>query len=213
MNRWLLAAIFGAFLLAVGMLVIGPEREVPAAHGPMDMEPRSEAGPPQIAPLSPQPQQVQAVPPKEPAAPPAPAPSQLPPAPEGEPEVAVEAEATDLEAYVPQRSEGVDAFKRAYENDSADADASTVERQVLDILREVQVPDEIVQSVNCHRRVCRLRMLWSQTEPMKMMAVHMGLGTRFSPLIQTEPLGEVEDGEATVDVYVLRPGVQVEDVQ
>ena len=207
MNRWLLVAIAAAFLFAIAMLVLGPERTEPAdaealsaaePAWPEDEVPRIEAPVPQTPERAATPVAVNAAePPSAPVAPP----------------VAPEAEGTEQNIFEPQRSNDIDVYKRAFGNDSTDGEAAATEGTIREILTQVQVPEELVQAVNCHRRVCRLRMLWQRSDSMKMMAALMGLGTHFSPLVQTEPLGPVEDGEVTVDIYAVRPQFTIDDIE
>lgn len=217
MNRWIWAALVAVFLVALVSVLVGPSE---------DRMPRQEEGPVVISELRRAPA-AQLEPVKEgserPAERPQPPVTMTPQAPApkvGDPEGTPQKPPTidDLPGprsmYLPERSAMLDPFKKAYSNDSTDSAAAKVEREVREILASVQVPDDMVQAVSCHRRVCRLRLVWSEADPTKMMAAHMGLGTQFNSFIQTDPLGEIDDqGQQTVDVYVLRRGLVMEDIQ
>lgn len=208
MNRWLLYALGALVLIGILLVLLPPE---PKTRKDQDGRPAGGMVDAPVPPPSP----------PSPSRPVSPAPAAVPrgpkPAPPQAPEVPVvpKPSPTSLDVSPPIRGGKIDMLKPAYEKDAPDSEAGNMEARIRKLFDRDEIPKGILQSVDCKRRVCRVRMTWSTAEPLSFMAAYMTLGMSVSKQAGVEPLadGPDEEGVLPLDIYVLRDDLSEEDLQ
>jgi hypothetical protein len=127
-----------------------------------------------------------------------------------------QSEQTDksLEALRPKADGPVDVLKRVYRTESRDETSQDTERLIREEFGPEYLPIDALQNVICHKSVCKIEMYWSEQNPTVVMALAMKIGPLLTGHMAFDPAPEPDDrGRLLVDIYVVRPGYDVANME
>lgn len=114
----------------------------------------------------------------------------------------------------PQAQGPLKLLKRAYRNDSRDETSQAIERLIRAQFDPKIFPMELLRGVNCHKSVCKIDVLWSEEHLMVLAAVAMNATPLLTGHIAFEPEPEPDrNGYVLIEIYILRPGYDLEDFE
>jgi hypothetical protein len=214
MKRWAAVAIGALLILWVPFLywqLRGQPRPEPPAEAPAPelneppVDPSLTAPPqgqtPAPAPTAPAP----AAPVAKPAEP-APA-ANPPPGPVVAPAPTMNPDGTPNLQNQPAPSGGLfTELKAKYENSARDAEAPEAEALIRDQFGKNEVPAEMLRTVSCHAKACKVELLWSPDRVLAFMRISMTWARVYSIDMGVTPGEKNADGFTPLELYLSRGG-------
>lgn len=112
-----------------------------------------------------------------------------------------------IKVTTPERTGPLKALKRFYEDESRDAKANKIEKQIRDEFGSEYLPVELLRNVVCHKSVCKVEMYWSEKNPLGLMVLSLKMAATLTGYVAFDPEPKPDrDGRTLVAVYALREG-------
>jgi hypothetical protein len=109
-------------------------------------------------------------------------------------------------------------LKSAYEVEHRDAFwAPGAEARIVALFERVEAPEGALESAECHKRVCRVELAWTQEQASVYADVYGAIREEFGMEVGVEPIinTQAQEGEASVQkvvLYLPRKGYSVADL-
>ena len=105
-------------------------------------------------------------------------------------------------------------LKRAFETDPVDPEAIRAERLIRAQFGTSEAPAEILKSVHCRKRACKVELRWLADKPFGYMGAGMLISANVNPDMAVEASGVPDkNGVLRYDLYVARDGYQPSDYE
>lgn len=127
----------------------------------------------------------------------------------------VQVSESDRSSIKPPVAQGpLKLLKGLYQDESHDPIDESTERLIRAQFDPKIFPVELLHTVICHKSVCKIAVFWSNKQPMVLAGVMVNLHPILSVHFALEPVSEPDDkGDVLIDMYILRKGFELEDLQ